>query len=227
VTCRPKRGICHAAGVAAWGVVHTLPDERDGLLLNRALHTLEMTAMFKRMFVSQDDPIRDSSLLESPMEERIVRDWRPTPLSPRPLDLRREQRKWKALDSSGNRDLLPSSVPSASLHAQLDSLLYARWLPGRWVQRVWMLSDLPPRLEQRARSISSDAIWRAYTDGARLWFAVAAAAVSTYGQSAVAMEVLFFENDGALCSGGLWRCHPNGDWGLERLVDMSTGSRFY
>jgi hypothetical protein len=77
------------------------------------------------------------------------------------------------------RDRQPSSVPSASLHAQLDALLYARWLPGRWVQRVWMLSDLPPCLEQRARSISSDAIWRAYTDGVRLWFAVAAAAVSS------------------------------------------------
>ena len=74
---------------------------------------------------------------------------------------------------------------------------------------------------------ASDAIWRAYTDGVRLWFAVAAAAVSSYGRSAVAMEVHFFENDGTLCSGGLWRCHPNGDWRLERLVDSSASSRFY
>ena len=118
------------------------------------------------------------------------------------------------------------SVPGAALHAQLDALLYARWLPGRWVQRVWMLSDLPPCLEQRARSISSDAIWRAYTDGARLWFALAAATASSYGQSAIAMEVLFFENDGALCSGGIWRCQSNGDWHLERLVNRSAELHF-
>jgi len=160
--------------------------------------------MFRRIVVSPDDSIKDRAPLESPVFARIVRE---------------------ASESSGDRNLL-SSVPSSSLHAQLDALLYARWLPGRWVQRIWMLSDLPPCLEQRARSISSDAIWRAYTDGARIWFAVAAAAVSTYGRSAVALEVLFFESDGALCSGGLWRCQSDGDWQLERLVDRSMETRF-
>jgi hypothetical protein len=160
--------------------------------------------MFRRIVVSPDDSIKDRAPLESPVFARIVRE---------------------ASESSGDRILL-SSVPSSSLHAQLDALLYARWLPGRWVQRIWMLSDLPPCLEQRARSISSDAIWRAYTDGARIWFAVAAAAVSTYGRSAVALEVLFFESDGTLCSGGLWRCQSDGDWQLERLVDRSMETRF-
>jgi hypothetical protein len=145
------------------------------------VRVLKMTAMFKAMVFRQDDSVRDN-LGDDIVTNDIVRDF---------------------------PDRQPASVPSMSLHAQLDALLYARWLPGRWVQRVWMLSDLPPCLEQRARSISSDAIWRAYTDGVRLWFAVAAAAVSSYGRSAVAMEVLFFENDGALCSGGLWR-----QWGL-------------
>jgi len=176
----------------------------------------EAIAMFKPMFVSRE---------ESSSAAPVAPDQRPY-RSPRPLHLRRDQRNRSASESSGGQDLLPSSVPSAALHAQLDALLYARWLPGRWVQRVWMLSDLPPCLERRARSISSDAIWRAYTDGARLWFAVAAAAVSSYGRSAVAMEVLFFENDGGFCSGGLWRCLPNGDWRLERLVDLPTQTRF-
>jgi hypothetical protein len=152
--------------------------------------------MFRRIVVSPDDSIKDRAPLESPVFARIVRE---------------------ASESSGDRNLL-SSVPSSSLHAQLDALL--------WVQRIWMLSDLPPCLEQRARSISSDAIWRAYTDGARIWFAVAAAAVSTYGRSAVALEVLFFESDGTLCSGGLWRCQSDGDWQLERLVDRSMETRF-
>ena len=173
--------------------------------------------MFKPWFESRD---------KSSVDSQILRDLEPPYLSVRAVDVRRQQRRRKAPELIGNGDLQLASVPTASLHAQLDALLYARWLPGRWVQRVWMLSDLPPCLEQRARSISSDAIWRAYTDGARLWFAVAAAAVSSYGRSAIAMEVLFFENDGALCSGGIWRCHPNGDWRLERLVERSAATRF-
>jgi hypothetical protein len=188
--------------VSGWAVVHTPHSQRDGLLLHKEVHTLGMTAMLSRMFVSDDNTVKDKNPLGSAMDARIARD-RHTP-----------------------RPLLLSSVPSASLHSQLDALLYARWLPGRWVQRIWMLSDLPPCLEQRARSISSDAIWRAYTDGTRIWFAIAAVAVSTYGRSAVALEVFFFENDGTLCSGGLWRCHPNGDWRLERLVGTSAGTRF-
>jgi hypothetical protein len=179
-------------------------------LLHRALHALGVTVMFNRLTRSLDDAIRDN--------DPIVRDRHTPP---------RSRRKREPSETSGSRDSLLSSVASASLHSQLDALLHARWLPGRWVQRVWMLSDLPPCLEQRARSIASHAIWRAYTDGARLWFAVAAAAVSTYGRSAIALEVLFFENDGALCSGGLWRCHPNGEWRLERLMGMSSEARFY
>jgi hypothetical protein len=182
--------------------------------------------MFRRMPVSQDEIFRNKNLLESPVDARIARDRHTLHPLIRPRNLRREQRKSETPESSGSRDLRLSSVPSDSLHTQLDALLYARWLPGRWVQRVWMLSDLPPCLEQRARSISSDAIWSAYTDGALLWFAVATAAVSTYGRSAVALEVLFFETDGALCSGGLWRCHPNGDWRVERLVGVSAETRF-
>jgi hypothetical protein len=115
--------------------------------------------------------------------------------------------------------------PKYPLAELLDDFLYACWLPGRWVQRVWVLADLPPRLERRARSLSRDSIWRAYTDGARLWFAIAAAADISYRAGVVAMKVLFFENDGALCSGGIWMRDPIGDWRLERLVDMAGKAR--
>ena len=182
-----------------------------------AVHTLEIAAMFKLMSVGQHDPAVGGSLGQN---------WSPPKLTPLPIDRRTEERRRKGPEFSGRRQLLPSSLPSACLHAQLDSLLHACWLPGRGVvQRVWMFADLPPCLEQRARSISSDAIWRAYTDGVRLWFAVAAAAEPSYGRHSIALEVLFFENDGAVCSGGLWSCQAGGDWRLERLVDMSTTGR--
>jgi hypothetical protein len=168
----------------------------DGLFLGRALQTLDITNMFKHTFRSQGSNARADSLLGRGAIERILQDGSGSPSRP-------------------------------ALSIQLDEFLYACWLPGRWTQRVWIPSDLPPCLEQRARSLPPDALWRAYTDGARLWFAVATAAVSaSYGPSAVAIEVLFFENDGTLCSGGIWTCHANGDWRLERLVGMSSETRF-
>jgi len=54
-----------------------------------------------------------------------------------------------------------SPVCRASLSNELDRLLNACWLPGRWVQPVWVLADLPLRLEERARSLPTGAIWRA------------------------------------------------------------------
>jgi hypothetical protein len=118
---------------------------------------------------------------------------------------------------------LVSPVSRAFLGNQLDKLLHSCWLPGRWVQRVWILSDLPLPLERRARAVPPGAIWRAYTDGARLWFATAAAVDSaSYRPSVVAIEVLFFENDGLLCCGGIWSCDPRGDWRLEKPIDTSA-----
>jgi hypothetical protein len=195
-----KTGICHLIGDSACAVVHTLQGQGDGVLVTRASHSTEITSMLKHTGRS---------------------------LSLRPFEPRRDQRMRKAPESIGSRDLLASSMSSASLSIQIDKFLHACWLPARWSQRIWMPSDLPPCLEQRTRSLSPDAIWRAYTDGARLWFAVATAAVSaSYGPSAVAIEVSFFENDGLLCSGGVWTCHPDGHWRLERLVGMSAESRF-
>ena len=151
---------------------------------------------------------------------RFPKERQPPYLSLRSFDARRDPPRRIAPQPNGTRVVPVSLVPGTSLGTQLDKLLYACWLPGRWVQRVWILDELPMRLEQRARSLPPGSIWRAYTDGARLWFAVAALADSeSYGPTAVAVEVLFFENDGVLCSGGIWTCDPDGDWRLERLVD--------
>jgi hypothetical protein len=94
------------------------------------------------------------------------------------------------------------------------------------VQRVWNPADLPVRLEQRINSLSRDAVWRAYTDGARLWCAIGAAAHSSSCEpSAVALRVLFFGDDGEFCSGGIWTCVPDGEWRLEQVIDTSSGTR--
>ena len=176
--------------------------------------------MSQRTPLIQDDAANAKGYFRSRADERFVKEWEPPYPSQGAFGARRDRPLRNPPQPSGTRE---SSISSASLGNQIDKLLHACWLPGRWVQRVWILADLPLRLEQRARSLSPDATWRAYTDGVRLWFAIAAAAdSSSYGPSAVAMEVLFFENDGVLCSGGIWTCDPNGDWRLEKLVDMSA-----
>jgi hypothetical protein len=186
----------------------------------------DTTSMSQRMFLTHDDAANAEGHSRSLADERFVKEWQPPCLSQAIFGARRARPLREAPQPSGTRESPVSSVPSASLGNQVDKLLYACWLPGRWVQRVWILADLPLRLEQRARALSPDAIWRAYTDGVRLWFAIAAAADSaSYGPSAVALEVLFFENDGVLCSGGIWTCDSNGHWRLENLVDMSAQTR--
>lgn len=113
-------------------------------------------------------------------------------------------------------------VFEASLGTYLEELLHARCLPRGWVQRVFNPSDLPVALERRVRARSPAAVWRAYTDGVRLWCATCVAVdASAYRPSAVALEVLFYENDGALCSGGIWTCSGNGMWRLEKPIDSA------
>lgn len=178
--------------------------------------------MSQRMFPIRGNAANARDFFGSRANEGLVKERQPASLSQGACGARRNR---PVMSGPQPGETGESLVPSLGSH--LDRLLYTCWLPGRWVQRVWVLADLPLRLEERARSLPTGAIWRAYTDGMRLWFATAAAAdSSSYGPSAVAMEVLFFENDGALCSGGIWACDPSGDWRLERLVDMSAETRF-
>jgi hypothetical protein len=117
-------------------------------------------------------------------------------------------------------------LSESTLGNQLDKLLSARWLPGGWVQRVWNPTELPLRLEQCVQSLSPEATWRAYTDGVRLWFAIAATAdAKPYGTGSVALEVHFFEDNGELCAGGIWSCDADGVWRLEKVMDISEETR--
>jgi hypothetical protein len=116
-------------------------------------------------------------------------------------------------------------VPAASLGSHLDKLLFTRWLPPEWLQRVWNPADLPTRLEQRVNSLPAEAVWRAYTDGARLWCAIGAAADPPAHQpSAIALTVQFFGDDGELSSCGVWACVPGGEWRLIAPINTCAES---
>jgi hypothetical protein len=81
--------------------------------------------------------------------------------------------------------------------------------------------DLPPVLEQYTQRLHSGELWRAYTDGTRVWFVVAWAAHSLSRDPAtVALELRFFDNDGTICATGIWERRGD-DWALRDVLDVS------
>lgn len=99
--------------------------------------------------------------------------------------------------------------------SELDKLLAARWLPSTWAQRICKPADLPVCLEQYVQALPADLVWRAYTDGVRLWFAVARAAKPmTKDLGGTALDVYFFTGDGQLSSGGRWKHDTETGWRL-------------
>jgi hypothetical protein len=123
--------------------------------------------------------------------------------------------------SGGRRPI----APATSLGRQLDKLMAARWLPEAWVKRLWNPADLPVRLELRIRALSDECVWRAYTDGARLWCAIACPADPPCRQQyETALKVVFFGDDAELSCGGVWSCDRGGEWHFERPMDTSADS---
>ncbi len=82
--------------------------------------------------------------------------------------------------------------------------------------------DLPPSLEARVRSLGPLSSWRAWTDDARFWF-IAARLCDPPRTAAglLAMEVLFFDQDGRPVAAGEWTLRGDGCWGLRRVIDPS------
>lgn len=104
------------------------------------------------------------------------------------------------------------------LDAALDSFLESRWLPAAW-QRVHRARDLPWRFQQLARRLPSHA-WRAYSDGARLRFAVGkfvrGSSRQTDGGNLV---VSFYDPSGCRCATGVWKSDGAGRWIMHAAMD--------
>ena len=114
------------------------------------------------------------------------------------------------------------TTPVATLGAQLDRLFAARWLPAKRARRLCNPADLPPCLERYVRGLANDVIWRAYTDDACLWFAIArAVAPVSKHPAAVALEVHFFQADGLHCGAGAWENDGETGWRLREVIETS------
>jgi hypothetical protein len=119
-----------------------------------------------------------------------------------------------------------SSSGYPGIDSSVDELLAERWPPTRWPHQLHHGAELPPRLAQYVHWLSPDAVWRAYTDGDRIGFALAQAAEPLSNDpDAVALEVYFFDSSGVLCAGGIWEFTLQTGWRLGEVVDISAGAR--
>jgi len=109
-----------------------------------------------------------------------------------------------------------------SLGAQLEQLLTSRFLPARRTSRVWLPSELPPRLERCVRRLAPDTEWRAYTDDVRMFFAIAHPAPDQeYDAASASMDVYFLDNDAAVYSAGKWAYTREQGWWLDAVLPPS------
>lgn len=72
----------------------------------------------------------------------------------------------------------PMAPPFSLLYAErvgalLDDVLAGRWLPATWQTRIYSPCELPVRVERCVRVLGPRGAWRAYTDSAQIFCAIA------------------------------------------------------
>jgi hypothetical protein len=106
--------------------------------------------------------------------------------------------------------------------AQLDDLLAGRWLPATWATRIHSPCDLPLRVEHCVRVLAPGTTWRAYTDSAQIFCAVARVrALISYEPTITALEVRFLDSDARIYAGGVWTHDRNPGWRIHSILDLS------
>jgi hypothetical protein len=99
---------------------------------------------------------------------------------------------------------------------EVDSLLDSFMLSQQYVpdtaDRVNYCNELPPRLQLRARQVR-DGVWRAWTDGQRIWLVVAKLIPEASREvNRHALHVSFIDMDGRLASCGVWTQGADARW---------------
>ncbi|HWL62717.1 MAG TPA: hypothetical protein VNQ32_07960 [Steroidobacteraceae bacterium] len=112
---------------------------------------------------------------------------------------------------------MPKPREQSRLDTVLDQLLAGRWPPTAWA-RIQHQEELPWRFEALACG-ARKGTWRAYTDGARLAFAVGEFVQSSRRQAAPGVMVRFFDAGACCCAAGIWVLGQSGQWTLREVLD--------
>jgi hypothetical protein len=106
----------------------------------------------------------------------------------------------------------------ASQLSQADSLLDSFIVSQQYVpdtaRRVRFCDQLPLRLHLHARQVRHG-VWRAWTDGLRIWFVVAKLVPEVSREvNRHALHVSFIDMDGRIASRAVWTRSSDGRWTL-------------
>lgn len=119
--------------------------------------------------------------------------------------------------------MTPSSslLPAETVGAQLDHLLAGRWLPATCQTRIYSASELPVRMERCIRTLGPHATWRAYTDSAQTFCAIARVRSLFSCKTATAvLEVRFLDSNAQIYAGAVWAHDRNPGWRVHSILHL-------
>jgi hypothetical protein len=103
----------------------------------------------------------------------------------------------------------PMTPPCSLLHAervgaQIDDLLAGRWLPATWQTRIYSPRELPVCVKRCVRVLGPHTAWRAYTDSAQIFCAIARVrSLVSCEATTAALEVRFLDSDADIYAGAV------------------------
>ena len=104
------------------------------------------------------------------------------------------------------------SLLNSLLDSLLDSFIASQQYVPDHACRVRFCDALPLRLQECARQVHHG-VWRAWTDGLRIWFVVAKLVPEVSREvDRHALHVSFVDMDGRLASRAVWTLSTDGRW---------------
>jgi hypothetical protein len=120
--------------------------------------------------------------------------------------------------------MMPAATIDRNLSpgACLDDLLVSRFLPKRWMGRIWSARELPPRLKRCTLALKPGSEWRAYGDEDQIFFAIARLhAADADAPPATAIDAYFLDDKAVAYAAGVWNYDPKTGWWLDACVEPS------
>jgi hypothetical protein len=118
------------------------------------------------------------------------------------------------------------SAPAVSRNANpglcLEDLLISRFLPKRWMERIWSARELPSKLQRCTLALRPGSDWRAYGDDQQIFFAIARMHAGDGADAAsTAIDAYFLDEQAVAYAAGVWNYDHRTGWWLDACVAPS------
>jgi hypothetical protein len=111
---------------------------------------------------------------------------------------------------------------NSSPGACLDDLLVSRFLPKRFMGRIWSARELPKRLKRCTLALKPGSEWRAYGDEDQIFFAIARMHAADADEApGTAIDAYFLDENAVAYAAGVWSYDRKVGWWLDACVQPS------